>query len=359
MADKPIRNRLVAGCMTGTSLDGLDAALVHISGTGLDMRVEFLAAVSVSLDPVATRLRAIAEQKPHSAEALVQIARDFSDLHVTALRKLCTRRKPDLVSVHGQTVFHRPPLSWQLFNPAPVAHALQVPLVFDLRAMDLAAGGQGAPITPVADWLYYRSADENRAVVNLGGFCNVTVLPPGADAKSIAGADICPCNHLLDGIARTMLNRPYDVDGRIAATGKVSEPMLASLLRLFAGQGNRSLGTGDELSAWIAQQTGQPSADVARSACAAIAQCIADKTTGTEHLILAGGGCLNWTLAQELKERSKALITRSDDHGLPAQYREAAGMAVLGALCQDRVPITSTRTTGVATAPVSGTWIFP
>src|SRR5690606_34298498 len=90
---------------------------------------------------------------------------------------------PDLVAVHGQTVHHEPPVSWQLVNPWPIAQYADCPVVTDLRGADLAAGGQGAPITPIADWLLFRDRREGaggrqtRVVVNLGGFCNITLLP--------------------------------------------------------------------------------------------------------------------------------------------------------------------------------------
>ena len=113
--------------------------------------------------------------------------------------------RADLVVAHGQTVFHAPPASWQLLNAAPIARAVRAPVVFDLRQADLAAGGQGAPITPLADWIMLRAhgpAAAGRAIVNLGGFCNVTILPSGAGPEGVRGMDVCPCNHLLDGVAR-------------------------------------------------------------------------------------------------------------------------------------------------------------
>lgn len=347
--------RLVAGCMTGTSLDGLDSALVRITGSGPRMQVEFVSATSIDLGQLGARMRAVAEQKPHTAAAIAELARDFAALHVTALDAL---PKPRLIAIHGQTVYHRPPLSWQLFNAAPVAHAFGVPVVFDLRAMDLAAGGQGAPITPIADWVVFRSATEHRAIVNLGGFCNVTILKAGADVDAVSGADVCACNQLLDAIARRRMHAAFDEDGRCAAGGKVVDSLQRELSSLMTGQG-RSLGTGDELSAWVDAKSSLPAEDLARTACAAIAACIAGATRGSEHLIVAGGGSRHRTLLQEIEARTRARVSVSDALGLPAQYREAAHMAILGALCQDRVPITLPSITGVAKAPISGTWILP
>ena len=180
---------LIAGCMTGTSLDGLDAALVRVSGTDLSMRAEVVRAISRPLGRLARPLRRLAEQHPMTAGEVAVLSRDFALLHVKTLRELLGRERPALVSVHGQTVFHAPPVSWQLMNPAPIVEALDVPVVFDLRAADLARGGEGAPITPLADFVFFRSETRTRMVVNLGGFCNVTLLPRVAACLRERGLD--------------------------------------------------------------------------------------------------------------------------------------------------------------------------
>ena len=188
-------HRLAAGCMTGTSLDALDAALVSVAGHGLEMKATFLRGRTFPLGPLARRLRALAEQEPRRAGEIAVLARDFALFHLDALRRLCCEkprgfRRPDLVCIHGQTVFHAPPVSWQLLNPAPIAYGLKTPVVYDLRAADLACGGQGAPLTPLADWVLYGSVAEPRVIVTLGGFCNLTRLP----ALSL------PCGFTSDGL---------------------------------------------------------------------------------------------------------------------------------------------------------------
>ncbi len=367
--------------MTGTSIDALDAALVRVTGVGPAMSARFLRAVSVPLndgaDPLAPRLRALAEQRAIAARDIAALARDFALLHVSAIRQLLAQAgdaPPDLIAVHGQTVFHAPPLSWQLMHPAPIAHALRVPVVFDLRAADLAAGGQGAPITPIADFILFRSAAEPRTIVNLGGFCNITVLPAvaeGGGAESaaldhITGADVCPCNHLLDAVARRCLNSPYDPDGRHAAAGRADSAALDDLAQRLAhiARSGRSLGTGDELTAWIDGHAPRlAGSDLSATACAAIARTIvaaAAPAPGT-RLVLAGGSTRNLALVGAIRAAHAAgQVCLSDELGTPGAYREAAAMAVLGALCQDRVPITLARVTRVqAPAPIAGHWVLP
>ncbi len=363
--------------MTGTSLDALDVALVRVSGAGLGISTSVLRTASAPLGALAGPLRALAEQQPLPARLIAALARDLALLHAEAIGRLLASAAPldraDLIAVHGQTVFHSPPLSWQLINPAPIARALGTPVVYDLRAADLASGGQGAPITPIADYILFRSPEEPRLIVNLGGFCNVTLLPrattPEADVPQIAGRDVCPCNQLLDAIARRCLGQPFDEDGRVAAAGTAREDALADLMNALGDleRGRRSLGTGDELTQWLNRYAPVlPTPDLAATACTAIAQAVArslpprQEAGPSARIVLAGGSVRNIALVRAIRENYDGPIALTDDVGVAAAYREAAAMAVLGALCQDRVPITLAQVTGwVGPPPVAGAWVFP
>jgi 1,6-anhydro-N-acetylmuramate kinase len=157
--------------------------------------------------------------------------------------------------------------------------------------------------------------------VNLGGFCNITYLPARGDAiETIRGRDVCACNQLLDAVSRATTDHPYDRDGACAARGDPDRRDLERLTTLLTRQAisGRSLGTGDELFGWIES----------------VRHTIRRHTSGEVHL--------------------------SDDFGIPCEYREAAAFAVLGALCQDRVPITLPQVTGVPSpAPIAGSWVLP
>ncbi len=365
-----VRLRHVVGCMTGTSIDAIDVALVALEDEGLRLRARVVAAQSRPLDELAPRLRDVAEQRSTTAGEIARLSHDLALKHLEAVRAVAGNRRLekhrlDLVCVHGQTVYHLPPVSWQLFQPAPLAHGLGVPVVYDLRAADLAKGGQGAPITPLADWVLFRAAGERRAIVNLGGYCNITRLADADDAASpvyaVSGADVCACNQLLDGLARALIDRPFDDGGRHASAGRplpeLVDPIIIRLGEQAAAK--RSLGTGDELSRWIlVLATGHRPEDVLRSACVAIARTIADAVIG-HRVILAGGGVRNDCLVEELRTICNGIAT-TDDLGVPAQFREAVCFAVLGALCQDRVAITLPAITGLkGAAPISGHWVLP
>jgi len=376
-----MRRRLVVGCMTGTSLDALDAALVAVSGTGLGLRAACVRTINRPLGPWADVLRSLAAQEPHTAATIARLTRDFARLHVQVVRELAGDDVVDLVTVHGQTVFHAPQASWQLLNPTVIAHGLQVPVVCDLRAADLAAGGQGAPITPIADYILFRDQRETRGIINLGGFCNVALLPSGcgrtrtdhATATAlIRGGDVCACNQLLDGLARRLLGEPYDADGRRALTGQVRQEIrdeIATRLKAQVSAG-RSLGTGDELEAWSGRFPRRAAAeDILRSACEAVATVIVDalEQLAARHALaqpgrylLAGGGVKNRALREAIAQRAPVAVDLTDAFGVAAGAREAVAMAVLGALCQDGVAITLPAVTGVPPpAPLAGVWVRP
>lgn len=372
--------RLIVGCMTGTSLDALDVALVEITGRGLDMRVRLVRTLSQSLGALGDRLRRLANQEPMSAREIATIDHEFSELHADTIAETIGDDIADLIAVHGQTILHAPPQTWQLFDASVVTRRTCVPVVSNLRAADVAAGGQGAPITPMADYILFRDAKERRAVLNLGGFCNHTILPPSGAREDhfkaidgIRAGDVCACNHVLDGLARLLYNLPFDEGGSQALVGQVDDECFTEFVDLFQGQVSlgRSLGTDDELADGIDRITRKrgrsaasvktdPRAAILRSACAAVATVALEHVGRADRIVLAGGGVLNKALLGEFQKRSKSPVNRSDDFSVPAPYREAMAMAVLGALCQERIPITLPQVTKLpGPAPVAGSWVYP
>lgn len=366
------RVRRVVGCMTGTSIDGLDLALVEIRGTGLEMRCRVLRLGTRELGALQRPLRAFADGAAMTAGAIATMAHDFGVLHAEAIAELLAGERTDLVCVHGQTVFHKPPVSWQLLNPWPIVQRIGARVVYDLRGADLAAGGQGAPITPIADAVLLGSRPEfvgglasGFAVVNLGGFANYTaVAAAGGNTlaerlSTIRGGDVCVCNQLLDRIARERLGVAFDADGERASAGRVDAAACERLVALIRPRhAGRSLGTGDESFAWVDETRASLGGDdAAATACDAIGRVIAESLRGVETVLLAGGGARNRTLAAAIARHSQGgRVGMIDDFGIAATHREAIAFAVLGALCEDRVAITLPSVTGVGVAPISGAW---
>lgn len=354
--------------MTGTSLDALDVSLVHVTGEGLAMRVRIEAHSTIDLGGLRPRLRAVAEGAARSAGDFASLALDFGRLHAQAMQAVAGTRRVDLAAIHGQTIVHAPPLSWQLVNPWPVAHALRCPVVSDLRGADLALGGQGAPITPLADRILFRD-DAPQVIVNLGGFCNITWLPAGAaPLDAIGGADICPCNHLLDAAARAALKQPFDRDGACAASGTPVPSAHGELRQALdrATRAGRSLGTGDEAVAWVARHADRMTpAELLATAADAIGTHIGatamQRAPDATRLVLAGGGARNRALCAAIRGGSGGTRTvQSTDLGVPVESRESAEMAVLGLLAHDGVPITLPAVTHrAATGARDGLWCLP
>ena len=348
--------RHIIGCMTGTSIDGIDAAAVRVRGRGVSMHATFLCLASLPLGRCEAPLRRLASQEPMTAGEISRLMTDFASLHVDACREAWKDARdahgappsPDLIAAHGQTVFHQPPHSWQLLQPAPVAAAMGVPVVCDLRQADLAAGGQGAPLTPMADYVLFARPSSPVHVVNLGGFCNVTIVPPRAEgdgeashlerASRIQGRDVCPCNHLLDEVARRGMGRPYDADGREAMEGRVDAGLRRELRDVLAtlGREGRSLGTGDELGSLVASflEIAGPG-DAAATACAAIADLAVAALPKEGPVLLLGGGARNGRLEREF--RRAAGQQRVESPPMPAEARDAACWAVLGALAGEKI----------------------
>lgn len=355
--------RFVAGTMTGTSIDGdLDAALVEIRGSGVGMQARFIAGLSHPLGDVADGLRRIAAQEPMTAGELARIARAFGEAHAHALAELCSDAgvQPDLAVLHGQTVFHAPPLTWQFLDPWPVAVRLRCRIRYDLRGANVASGGQGAPITPLADFVLFGDERAAKVVMNLGGFINVTYVPQRAEGiESIRGFDLCACNHLLDRVARTRLGAGFDRDGAAASCGTCDEEIVTAISRSIApdaarGSMRRSLGTGDE-AAKLVELTSKLGTD---DACRTIVEAIADAAARTlarevpkecRTMLLAGGSARNQALQAALARRSGMDVRTTDDsYGIPVHMREPAEIAILGALAEDGVRFSLQQVTGAA-----------
>lgn len=354
--------RMVVGCMSGTSMDGIDAALVAIQGEGLRMTARFISKAVVPL-PNDDTLRAFAAGAPMSARDIRSLALDLGEAHHSLVAQLMQGDTPDLIVMHGQTVLHEPPLSWQLMDPWPVATAFRCRVVTDLRSRSIAAGGQGAPLTPLADWVLFRDADAARTIVNLGGFANFTTLPAegksqAADVEGIGGGDICPCNLVLDRLARDQLGVPFDTDGAAALAGTPDSALSQLLASRLTAPSSRSLGSGDE-ARWLDEAAAALApGDALATVCDAIGLAISHRLPSSE-VVLAGGGARNRAIVSAIERHHGRRPRTSDELGVPIESREATCFAVLGALAADGVPASLPRITGSATTGRDGQWILP
>ncbi len=368
--------RYILGCMTGTSLDGLDVAMVRVDGVGLDMTARYVGMVSRSLGDLEEELRSFAAGDAHPGVTFSLCSRSLGQLYADACVECVERFLPqgaavDLCVAHGQTIWHAPEdgISWQLYDPMPCVRALRVPVCFNLRQADLVAGGEGAPITPIADWVMFRDPKKHRLIVNLGGIANVTSLPPDRPVEKITGGDIGPSNILIDGVVRRLFpGKQYDEDGKIAASGTVHDDIINRLDNhpaLF-GEGHHSLGREDFPEQWLDRLVAElkpkmSKEDMVASAVEAVATLVASVAAPeADEMILAGGGARNPVLAKRIADLAPFdRVVLSDDLGVPCEAREPAGFAVLGALSQDGVAVSLTQITGAQKPGRAGMWVYP
>lgn len=335
--------RTVIGTMTGTSMDGIDAVAVSIEGHGHSLIAKYLNISTVPIDDLQQQLRDLASESRSEIE-LIAAAYALGERTAIAIEQL-KLAKIDLIALHGQTIFHEPPASIQLIDPMPIVKQFGCEVLTDPRAADLRLGGQGAPITPLADWIMFRQQNKSVAVVNLGGFCNITILPANGQPHEIQGFDLCCCNLLLDAIARDRLHTPFDPLGKTASSGVVTEPLFVKLLDKLQEQHaqHRSLGSSDDLGCWILEQgDAVQTEDLLATATSAIGSFIRNTVDAFDSVFIAGGGVHNTALVREIGENAQ----KTDSTGVPTQAREAMAMAILGALATDGVSITLPHITG-------------
>jgi len=379
---------IVLGLMSGTSADGIDAAIVRLEGTPPSLTWEVLGHSHRSLPPeLRAELFAGFNPDSSSVDRLCRLnfalGRAFGAAALDAARDAgLTMDNIDLIGSHGQTLWHEPPSNGvgstlQVGEPAVIAEMTGVPVVSNFRTRDMAVGGQGAPLVPLADWLLLSHPTRTRATQNIGGIANVTFLPPFGQNKEpqrrengVIAFDTGPGNMLIDEAARLATNGAweYDHDGELAAQGHVEENLLVGWLAEPYFQQKPPRTTGRELFGvqrameYWKQATGNglgPN-DIVATFTALTARSIeyAYRTflpAFPDELIVSGGGARNSTLMAMLKERlTPARVTTSDEYGLAVEAKEAVAFAVLAYETWHRRPGNVPAATGASRAVVLG-----
>ncbi|MFM1990536.1 MAG: hypothetical protein RJA99_3493 [Pseudomonadota bacterium] len=331
------------GLMSGTSVDAVDGVLAAFDGDGPGAACRSVAFASRPM-PAALRAELLALQQPGPDElaraALATVA--LTDLYAEVARDLLERAgdgRVDAIGAHGQTVRHRPELGYtlQLIDGARLAEATGCPTVVDLRSADVAAGGQGAPLVPAFHALAFASPDRRRAVVNVGGIANVSLLPAGGG--TVTGFDTGPGNLLMDLWCERHLGEPYDRDGAWAAGGTIDAPLLDRLLGepYFALTAPKSTGRDLFTAAWLDGHLAHlPSPPAPRDVQATLAELtartVADACTAfrSEEVRVCGGGARNRYLMARLAARLEpADVTTTEALGVDPSAVEALAFAWL------------------------------
>jgi anhydro-N-acetylmuramic acid kinase len=364
------RPTLAVGLMSGTSLDGVDAALVLLEGPTHAKLLDFLTRPYSDDERAEIRSGLAGGDTPLLARLHVRLA-EWAAEAVEAL--LAQARVPasevDVIAFPGQTIWHEPPsVSWQLGEPAVLAERFGVRVVSGFRARDVAAGGQGAPLVPMADVLLFASAEMPRILLNIGGMANLTYVPRRAEEAGVLAFDTGPGVAVIDAVARLVDGRrSFDRDGHIAAAGHPNEPMVAELLAdpFFSAPPPKSTGRERFGDAYARALHGRvPGADGVATAveltARTVAQAVGCWLPGSAEVVASGGGCHHPGLMAALERHLAALpgshpLLRFSDLFFPGDAKEAVAFALLGYLTLHGQPGNVPSATGAAGPRVLGT----
>ncbi len=348
------RHKLVVGLLSGTSADGIDAVLARVSGWGLQTSTETLAFCTV---PYSERMREAVLNIASGSGNVADLCRmnfvlgeRFAEAGLQVLRQAgIDKQDLDLVGSHGQTVCHVPrspgevASSLQIGEPDVIAERLGVPVVSDFRTRDIAAGGEGAPLSAYLDYLLFRREGPPRALLNLGGIANVTVVSEAAE--DVFAFDTGPANMPLDDAIRVMTNgkEHFDKDGRQAARGRVDENLLKRLLEHqyfklpFPKTTGREAFGADYVLPLLHRKGNNRAIDVLATLTALVAHSIRDAfdefifpRADVREILVSGGGVHNLTLMTHLRRLfSKLPIIPVEEAGVDPDSKEALLFAVL------------------------------
>ncbi len=381
------RAMIVAGVMSGTSADGVDVAVVKIQPGRLRPKLELIAHEGRAY-PRALR-RAVLAAMNASATSTAELARlnwrlglEYADaVSITAAHHHLTL---DLVGCHGQTLYHQPgaaayagqrfACTWQAGEAQAISARLHVPVVSNFRPADMLAGGQGAPLVPLFDYVLFANARRGRVLQNIGGIANLTAIAPGAPADRVMAFDTGPGNMVIDALAQVLFQRPIDRGGRLAARGAVIASALKWALGnpYFALKPPRTAGReqfGREYAAaflrFCRKHSSRPE-DALATATALTAESIAAgyrrfvARTMHDHavdFIVSGGGARNAALMALLARRVEPLgceLAASEEFGFPAQAKEAAAFALLAWQTWHHLPGNVPSATGASRPAILG-----
>jgi anhydro-N-acetylmuramic acid kinase len=378
----------VAGVMSGTSADGIDVALVRIEpGRIARPKLTLLAHESFPY-PAALRkavLAAMNAAKTSTAE-LAQLNWRLGLEYARAIQRTIAKHKTtiDLIGCHGQTLYHRAvpaayagqkfACTWQAGEGAVIAQQLGIPVASNFRPADMVAGGQGAPLVPLLDYMMFADTKRGRVLQNIGGIANLTAIPAGSPPHAVVAFDTGPGNMVIDALAAKLFGKRFDRNGAIAARGMVLADVLEAELRdpYFALKPPRTAGREQfgrefadrflkscrKLSRRPEDALATATALTAESIARSYARFVRTKMQGRPiDYIVSGGGARNATLMAMLSSRLQPLgceLATTEGFGMPAEAKEAAAFALLAWMTWHRLPGNVPAATGAKRAVILG-----
>ncbi|MBW3493986.1 MULTISPECIES: anhydro-N-acetylmuramic acid kinase AnmK [Bacillus] len=378
----------IAGIMSGTSLDGIDVALVHIEGNGVDSKVELIHFTTVPFcNDIKNEIQHALSIENSNVQLICSLNFKLGLCFANAVKEVCKQadlslKQLDLIGSHGQTIYHQPApegniisSTFQIGEPAVIAYETNTSVISNFRTMDMAAGGQGAPLVPYSEVILYRHQTKNRLLQNIGGIGNVTVIPSHLSDKSVIAFDTGPGNMVIDDVCQRLFQLPYDQNGRIAKQGVVVDEILTYCMNHPFLKMNPPKSTGREqfgeefVSELLKRFEKHGKENLLTTVTMFTASSIVHHYKEfilpyyeIDEVILGGGGSYNRTLVEMIRnglKEEKCAIFIQEDIGYSSEAKEAIAFAILANETHHRNPSNVPSATGAKQSVVLGNITFP
>lgn len=345
------------GLMSGTSLDGIDAALCKIDGYGIETNIELIAFDTYPIpSTICKEIKKACLVQQSNVEQICSLNFKLGKLFSQAVGAICEKAgvacsQIEFVASHGQTIYHIPKTkgnlqasTLQIGEPSIIAFDHNVKVLSDFRVMDMAAGGEGAPLVPYSEFILYSDKEKSRALQNIGGIGNVTILAKSGTLEEVVAFDTGPGNMMIDEACQRLLQKKYDEGGEVASQGKIHQGLLEDCLAhpFFTQKPPKSTGRedfGEQYVTSILKNYVDVSAyDVIATFTMFTAKSIAKSyrdyilpTQEIDELIVGGGGARNATLLRFLEaELPEIKVLKQEDFGYSSDAKEAIAFIILG-----------------------------
>lgn len=345
------------GLMSGTSLDGVDAVLAEISGSGLNTKIRQIEFITLEIpQDIKNEIRDCCVEDKSSVDLICSLNFKIGYLFSEAVKAVCEKANfkvedLDFIASHGQTIFHIPrgynnliPSTLQIGEPAVIAYETNTKVISNFRTMDMAAGGEGAPLVPYSEFLLYGNNKKNIALQNIGGIGNVTIIPNTCNIDDVFAFDTGPGNMIIDEVCQRLFNKKYDENGYFASQGKINEEMLNDLMSHEYINQAPPKSTGREVfgQVYVDNMLNKyrdiDKYDLIATVTMFTARTISDNYKNfvipkvkIDSLIVGGGGAHNKTLMGYLKELLPGVeVMTQDEYGYSSDAKEALAFVILG-----------------------------
>ncbi|KXO01703.1 anhydro-N-acetylmuramic acid kinase AnmK [Bacillus tropicus] len=378
----------IAGVMSGTSLDGIDVALVRIEGSGVDSKVKLIHFTTVPFrNDIKSEIQQALSIENSNVQLICSLNFKLGLCFANAVKEVCKEanfslEQLDLIGSHGQTIYHQPKpegnmiaSTLQIGEPAVIAYDTNTTVISNFRTMDMAAGGQGAPLVPYSEVILYRDPSKNRLLQNIGGIGNVTVIPSQKSDQNVIAFDTGPGNMIIDEVCQRLFQLPYDQNGEIAEQGEVVDEILTYCMNHPFLKMNPPKSTGREqfgeefVSQLLKRYEKHSKENILTTVTMFTASSIVHHYKEfilpyyeIDEVILGGGGSYNNTLVEMIRyglKDEKCTIFIQEDIGYSSEAKEAIAFAILANETYHRNPSNVPSATGAKKSVVLGNVTYP